>query len=402
MRARDKTEFDLMSTYMREAGKIKLFDNESEVAAFQKFEEASAGVIETLENIPEARYLIRDKLRLFHTDPDFLRSEVGDEVYSSREGRLLAESRARTLFDTIETVDAALDAALESGDPIGISLVRKTKHNALLDSDWGSRGLEQALELPAAKKARMYKARLAHARNKIMEANLRLVAHIAKRYVGSGASLLDLIQEGNIGLMRAIQRFEWRRGFKFSTYATWWIRQSATRYISDRKDTVRVPTHHHEVIKRIREEINKFELLYGHKPDFEDLKSIQGLNREYLTLSMAATRPVLSLDHPTPGSNFESPFLDLFADESTPGPDEVQQFKQTVDHTKNLLMSILSPKEQYIISLRYGLDGEEPHKLEAIGEIMGVTRERIRQIEKAALERLRRAHSRGAIPENLI
>ena len=354
MPAYRETKFDLTAAYLKETGKIELFNNESEIAAFQKFEEISASIIEELEKIPEAKYLIGESLRLLYLDSNALRAEIGDNAFSSKEVRAVAETKARIIFEALESVNSAIDAAILADDKIKIQVNRKLKLNILLDSDFGTRRLNEALALPAAKKPVMLKARLEQTRNKIAEANLRLVTYAAKRYRPQGLELLDLLQEGNIGLMRAIQRFEWRRGFKFSTYAIWWIKQSIKRYISDSKLTVRIPIHQHEVIARVLKEINRHELLFGFAPEIQNLESAKGINIENLMTALLASKPGPSLDQPLNPDDFESPFIDSFADESIHPADEMHQAKQSVKSIERFLISVLTPREQKIISLRFG------------------------------------------------
>ena len=393
MPAYRETKFDLTAAYLKETGKIELFNNESEIAAFQKFEEISASIIEELEKIPEAKYLIGESLRLLYLDSNALRAEIGDNAFSSKEVRAVAETKARIIFEALESVNSAIDAAILADDKIKIQVNRKLKLNILLDSDFGTRRLNEALALPAAKKPVMLKARLEQTRNKIAEANLRLVTYAAKRYRPQGLELLDLLQEGNIGLMRAIQRFEWRRGFKFSTYAIWWIKQSIKRYISDSKLTVRIPIHQHEVIARVLKEINRHELLFGFAPEIQNLESAKGINIENLMTALLASKPGPSLDQPLNPDDFESPFIDSFADESIQPADEMHQAKQSVKSIERFLISVLTPREQKIISLRFGLAGREALTLDVVGESMGLTRERIRQIEQGALLKLQKAAS---------
>lgn len=393
MPAYRETKFDLTAAYLKETGKIELFNNESEIAAFQKFEEISASIIEELEKIPEAKYLIGESLRLLYLDSNALRAEIGDNAFSSKEVRAVAETKARIIFEALESVNSAIDAAILADDKIKIQVNRKLKLNILLDSDFGTRRLNEALALPAAKKPVMLKARLEQTRNKIAEANLRLVTYAAKRYRPQGLELLDLLQEGNIGLMRAIQRFDWRRGFKFSTYAIWWIKQSIKRYISDSKLTVRIPIHQHEVIARVLKEINRHELLFGFAPEIQNLESAKGINIENLMTALLASKPGPSLDQPLNPDDFESPFIDSFADESIQPADEMHQAKQSVKSIERFLISVLTPREQKIISLRFGLAGREALTLDVVGESMGLTRERIRQIEQGALLKLQKAAS---------
>ncbi len=222
------------------------------------------------------------------------------------------------------------------------------------------------------------------AKERMINSNLRLVVHNARRYTGHGVSLGDLVQEGVIGLNRAVEKFDWRKGFKFSTYATWWIRQSCQRAIANQSKTIRIPVHVDERRNKLARTRQRFEVAHGREPTPEELAEAAGMSLRHAEEALAAVEASVSLNQPV--GDDAAQLGDLFAD-----PDSIDPEAAAADTLRGLAvqraLAKLSDRERRIVELRFGF-GDEPMALEAIGGELGITRERVRQLERDALERL--------------
>ena len=321
------------------------------------------------------------------TEPDSMSRDSMDVIINSERNKIIDTMENEDLFSTdlveeddsedISLTDALLPKGISFDDPVRMYL-REIGRIKLLTA-------EQEIDL--AKKIIQGGNAGVIAKRKLVQANLRLVVSIAKKYVGRGMLFLDLIQEGNLGLIRAAEKFDHERGYKFSTYATWWIRQAITRAIADQARTIRVPVHMVETINKLARVQRQLTQELNREPTDEEIAKKLGISIEKVREVYKISQDPVSLETPI-GEEDDSHLGDFIKDERTMGPEEYATVEMLKEELSGVLAT-LTEREEKVLRLRFGLDDGQCRTLEEVGQIFGVTRERIRQIEAKALRKLR-------------
>lgn len=296
--------------------------------------------------------------------------DAGVDVYDVDSAQ---EAEKLTKIEDIDLSSIKLDKTVTS-DPVRMYLREIGNYNLLTATE----------EVDLAKRAEKGEVK---AQETLARANLRLVVSIAKKYMGRGLQFLDLIQEGNIGLMRAVDKFDWRRGFKFSTYATWWIRQAITRAIADQAKTIRIPVHMVETINKYKKIERELEQKYERTPTPEEVAKVMGIDVDKAHEIVKISQDTTSLETPV-GKEEDTRLKEFIEDETTLSPFEAASRELLKGHIDEVLQT-LNPRERKVLELRFGLKDGRSRTLEEVGKEFGVTRERIRQIEAKALRKLR-------------
>ena len=370
-----------MRAYLRSMKATPLLTREAEANLARRIEEGMQQMLRGLLCCPRAQ------------------SELGRMAEELRQGIMRVTDVVNGSDQSVARVAAAMSRAARAPDAgreksmLALAKLRPSKN--LVDRMVASAAEEARPRLAQKRAYREISAgrRLADGtRGELIRANLRLVVSIAKRFVNRGVQLLDLIQEGNIGLMRSIEKFDYRRGFKLSTYATWWIRQAIGRAVAEQERTIRVPLHVNESLGKLAQASRALTQVLGRIPAAEELAERTGLPVEKVVHAQLVARPPVSLETPM-GHDETTPLRDFVEDEAQVSPLEAVLAGSRTDEAHRLLAT-LSRREQDVLRRRFGIGLNSASTLEEVGQVWNVTRERVRQIEAAALEKLRHREQR--------
>ncbi len=318
--------------------------------------------------------------------------------------RVPAAEAIAMINDEDPVAEGFFEAKIALGKPWAEAMERNL--GILLEEQKTLRALEDRVLMPMkrmrelTRQLKLAQTNLMQAKARMIEANLRLVISIAKGYVNRGLAMTDLIQEGNLGLMKAVDKFEYRRGYKFSTYATWWVRQSVTRAVADFGNTIRIPVHMTESYNKLRRHKQHFLQEHGRQPTEQELSELADLPLAKVQLLTQAMRGVESIDAPI-GDDEDATKLDFVRGEESDDPSIAFQDQSMVECVKKSLDE-LQPREAQVLRLRYGIGTNKDHTLEEVGHALGLTRERVRQIESAAVRKLRQPEFQQRLRDYLL
>ena len=385
---RSEEQFDAVDLYFDRVGQRPLLTREGEVELARRIEEREHELLEALLQAPAAlrelgalgAELGAGRLRLRDVLRDVNEERLADEADTQRLVTALKRAGARALAMKRGAARAGEGRALLA--ELSYARFHRRAFDRVVEAARAAPGGDEAGRAIEAKRRAVDRAKA-----ELVESNLRLVVLFARRHLNQGLQLLDLIQEGNIGLMRAVDKFDHRRGIRFSTYAAWWVRQQMTRAIAEQGKTIRVPVHMVESRQKLMRARRRFVHEHGREPDELELVAATGiLSEKVRAVGRLAPEP-LSLQAPA-GAEGEATVADFVPDRATLAPDE-QVARTRIQAQARALVGTLSPREQEVLRLRFGLEGSEEHTLQEIGARLSVSRERVRQIEAEALRKLR-------------
>ncbi len=399
----DSGSMDALESYFRKIARVPLLTRDGEVELATRIEDGERVMLKAMIGAaPAMRELVAvgdeleaKKLRWREvTRATVVDENDAEEELAARSNLLLFKKLQRVGAKPLPRTKKELAKAHAERDKLVESLLELKLNKGMIDRLLRAMRRERDL-LPPSKRGQIQAAidsalqadRAAQrAKAELVEANLRLVVAVAKRYKHKSVKLLDLIQEGNIGLMKAVDKFEYKRGYKFSTYATWWIRQSVNRYIADHGRTIRVPVHLNEAMSKVSRTIRALVHEEGREPTDEEIAARVDLPVEKVRLILDAAREPVSLDVPV-GEEGDKSLGDMIEDRKSVSPMEEVARLRAAAQTRELF-KFLTPREEKVIRLRFGIDEPSDHTLEQVGERLSLTRERIRQIESRALKKL--------------
>ena len=402
---------DPVRIYMREMGAVPLLKREEEIVYAKRIEEsrnelrrltlsspfAVVEVLRVVERFKAGKASLRNLMEEAEEELEEGGHEASDEIVSKLER--LRRRKPESAYKLLNEVSLSPNIIRR----IVKRIVRLEHLIEREESKKGPRKQERAkarikkimmrLEMKRsdlkelARQVKVHDFNMWEAKQRLIEANLRLVVSIAKRYVNLGLKFSDLIQEGNIGLMKAVDKFDYKKGYKFSTYATWWIRQAITRSIADHGRTIRIPVHMIETINRLLQTSRQLLKELGREPYPEEIAERMDIPIQKVRRILRLMKQTLSLETPI-GDDEESSLGDFIEDEKSPSPADAAIEKDLSDQT-NSVLETLTPREEKVLRMRFGIGEKQDYTLEEVGKVLGVTRERVRQIEAKAIRRLR-------------
>lgn len=387
----EKTE-DLVQAYFHSMGDISILTKDEETELAKRLEEGREIIKEIVTAMPLYKR-IEESLEVVEEEPAEVEEEKPDEAL------IMSLKILDTLMRKVEIADRKImrhgtlkdlkkviyDKKKKDVNPMKLSALAKDVHNdyRAVETETGIR-----LDELRGKWDRITKARalVTEAKNELITRNLRLVVNIAKNYVGRGLPLLDLIQEGNIGLMKAVDKFKYEKGFKFSTYATWWIRQAITRALIDQTKTIRVPVHMMEFYNRVTKASRELTQQLGREPSNEEIAKKLVVPTKKVEEVFRAIQDPIALQ--TPVGDEDTELEDFIGDKNSPSPYSDAE-KNEISEQILMILKTLTPKEEKVIRMRFGIGVDRDHTLEEVGRHLSITRERVRQIEAKALRKLK-------------